>query len=75
MKPLIQIAISAVSTAASVSIMAIITGVLLFIKSRKAKNHCDTETKSLSDLATPFAPSKESHPLLPMVLVPMFIAR
>ena len=77
MKPLIQITISAVSTAASVSVMAIITRVLLFIKSRKAKNHCDTETKSLSvrldrlrtfaegKLATPPAPSKKVNMRMP----------
>ena len=49
MKPLIQVAISALSTTASVDVMAIITGILLFIKSRKTQNHCNSENKSLSD--------------------------
>lgn len=49
MKPLIQIAISALTTAASVGLMAIITGILLFIRSRRTQHHCDSENKSISD--------------------------
>ena len=49
MKPFIQIATSAISTAVSVGVMAILTGILLFVKSRRNKDHCDTETKSLSE--------------------------
>ena len=89
MKPLIQVAISALTTSASVGVMAIITGILLVIKSRKTQNHCDSENNSLSDhlerlrtfakekLATP--PDKKSPctslPLLPSPLVPMFIPK
>ena len=74
---LIQECISTMSTAASVGVMAIITGVLLFIKSRKTKNHCKTETKSLSDrlerlqtfaeekLATPPAPAEKVNMRMP----------